>query len=101
MNDSAALDLAYLFLRISPCSASLALSCLVHHPFSSHRTFSFPEYGGPTVFIVNHAQGFLDAQARRPQYRASPLRTTCCLDISSIQTRGLSFYGLSIFGTGC
>src|SRR5260364_415089 len=31
-NDSAALDLAYLFLRISPCSASLALSCLVHHP---------------------------------------------------------------------
>jgi hypothetical protein len=25
-------------------------------PFPSHRTFSFPEYGGPTVFIANHAQ---------------------------------------------
>src|SRR5260363_422452 len=101
MNDSAALDLAYLFLRISPCSASLALSCLVHHPLLIPPYVQFSRIRGPTVFIVNHAQGFLDAQARRPQYRASPLRTTCCLDISSIQTRGLSFYGLSIFGTGC
>ena len=25
-------------------------------PFPSHRTFSFPEYGGPTVFIAHHAQ---------------------------------------------
>src|SRR5262245_18857613 len=25
-------------------------------PFPSHRTFSFPEYGGPTVFLAHHAQ---------------------------------------------
>src|SRR6266853_5343934 len=25
-------------------------------PFPSHRTFSFPESGGPTVFVPRHAQ---------------------------------------------
>lgn len=25
-------------------------------PFPSHRTFSFPEYGGPIVFVLNLAQ---------------------------------------------
>ena len=25
-------------------------------PFPSHRTFRFPEYGGPTVCIAHHAQ---------------------------------------------
>ena len=53
------LEDAYLFLRVSP-------SAVPHErppgrftiPFPSHRTFSFPESGGPTVFVPQHAQTF-------------------------------------------
>jgi len=48
-----ALDAAYLFLQVS-------LGAVPHYPrhdqftipFPSHRTFSFPESGGPTVFVA-------------------------------------------------
>jgi hypothetical protein len=54
------LDGAYLFLRVSP-------SAVPHKPhlgrftipFPSHRTFSFPESGGPTVFVTRHAQAIV------------------------------------------
>jgi len=44
---------AYLLLRVSPC----AVPHYPRHnqftiPFPSHRTFSFPESGGPTVFVA-------------------------------------------------
>jgi hypothetical protein len=53
-------DEAYPFLRVSP----FAVPHELHHdrftiPFPSHRTFSFPESGGPTVFIAPHAQAFI------------------------------------------
>ena len=38
-------------------------------PFPSHRTFSFPEYGGPTVFIAHHAQVSPHTRACRCQCR--------------------------------
>jgi hypothetical protein len=48
-----ALDEAYLLLRVSP----FAVPHYPRHnqfaiPFPSHRTFSFPESGGPTVFVA-------------------------------------------------
>jgi hypothetical protein len=50
-------DEAYPLLRVShfavphePHPGQLTI------PFPSHRTFSFPESGGPTVFIALHAQ---------------------------------------------
>ena len=51
------LDVAYLLLRVSPS----AVPQYPHLgpftiPFPSHRTFSFPESGGPTVFVPRHAQ---------------------------------------------
>ena len=51
------LDEAYLLLRVSPlqCLTSLILTRFTI-PFPSHRTFSFPESGGPTVFVTRHAQ---------------------------------------------
>ena len=50
-------DTAYRFLRVSP----VAVPHEPYHdqltiPFPSHRTFGFPEYGGPTVFVTEHAQ---------------------------------------------
>ena len=51
------LEEAYLFLRVSPlqCLTSLFMTSSPF-PFPSHRTFSFPESGGPTVFVTRHAQ---------------------------------------------
>ena len=51
------LEEAYLLLRVSPlqCLTSVLLAGFTI-PFPSHRTFSFPESGGPTVFLPQHAQ---------------------------------------------
>src|SRR4051812_42456341 len=49
-------------------------------PFPSHRTFSFPEYGGPTVFTVHRAQGSPHTPVCRCRYRRGPSHTACCSD---------------------
>jgi hypothetical protein len=51
------LEGAYLFLRVSPSAVpQYRHRGRVTIPFPSHRTFSFPESGGPTVFVPQHAQ---------------------------------------------
>ena len=60
-------------------------------PFPSHRTFSFPEYGGPTVFTVHPAQGSSHTPACRCRYRRGPSHTACDSDSVAIQTPGLYF----------
>jgi hypothetical protein len=59
-----AVDAAYLFLQVSlvQCLTSLVMGQFTI-PFPSHRTFSFPESGGPTVFVTQHAR--TDADTRR------------------------------------
>jgi len=58
-------DRAYQLLRVSPwqCLTSISHS-QVTIPFPSHRTCSFPEYGGPTVFIAHRAQVSPDISSR-------------------------------------
>ena len=51
------LDQAYLLLRVSPVQClNSPIMIPFAIPFPSHRTFSFPESGGPTVFVPQHAQ---------------------------------------------
>src|SRR5207253_6038645 len=64
-------------------------------PFPSHRTFSFPEYGGPTVFIAHHAQVSSYTRACRCQCRRAPSHTACCSESVSTRNPGLYCVGSS------
>src|SRR5215471_7317366 len=87
-------DRAYLLLRVSPWQC-LTSPVMIGSPSPSHRTFSFPEYGGPTVFIAHHAQVAPCTRACRCQCRRVPSHTACCSENVSIRTPGLYFSGSS------
>ena len=70
-------------------------------PFPSHRTFSFPEYGGPTVFTVHRAQVSPCTPACRCRYREAPSHTACYSDSVSTRTPGLCFSGSSSDESEC
>jgi hypothetical protein len=70
-------------------------------PFPSHRTFRFPEYGGPTVFTVHRAQVSPRTPAGRCRYKPSPSHTACCSDSGSIRSPGLYFSGSSSDESEC
>src|SRR5712691_2029769 len=70
-------------------------------PFPSHRTFSFPEYGGPTVFIAHHAQVSPGTRSCRYRCRRAPSCRACCSESVSIRTPGLYFSGSSTCENGC
>src|SRR6266704_7179232 len=60
-------------------------------PFPSHRTCSFPEYGGPTAFITRHAQGRLGIGYACCPCRSYPGHTDAYSDSVAIRNLGLSY----------